>query len=31
MATSPPSTMRIEMTDERIGRSMKKCVNIAAP
>ncbi len=31
MATRPPSTMRIEMTDDRIGRSMKKCVNIAAP
>ena len=26
--TTPASTIRIEITDDRIGRSMKKCVNI---
>src|SRR5689334_15670454 len=29
IATAPASTIRSEMTDERIGRSMKKCVNTA--
>src|SRR5213075_2936867 len=28
IATRPARTNRIEMTDDRIGRSMKKCVNM---
>ncbi len=28
IATEPPSRIRIEMTDDRIGRSMKKWVNM---